>query len=193
MEGQFYTQSDWNFFVRPFEPAPKDEFTSIGTTVNTLSKNLPYETYYENNEKLIINFTDTKTFNNNTKYIYFRSTNDNKNHDGIICAGFNLIEDRKVKFAFSFCSPKDKFDKTIARQIIDKRLNDYSIVVIEYVPYYMGNICYTNIAKFIAYYWNNGYWKQSTTAYGNIVENTLFCNLVPTWAYDKKLELKNND
>lgn len=65
-----------------------------------------------------------------TRFIYFRDALVATNHNGIICAGYRC-ENNTVFLAFAFCSPLDRFEKQIARNIIKERLESGKCLRVE--------------------------------------------------------------
>ena len=66
----------------------------------------------------------------NARFIYFRDNLEATNHNGIICAGYRDEEDVCL-IAFAFCSPEDRFEKKIARDIINNRFDNDICIRIE--------------------------------------------------------------
>ncbi len=66
----------------------------------------------------------------NIRYVYFR--NDKNNTGGVIAVGYYIDNEKNIIASASFCSPKDFFNKKIARNIINGRIETGKVVIIKY-------------------------------------------------------------
>ena len=120
------------------------------------------------------------------RYIYYRGeTKTSTRHKGIIAAGYKYNPDvNRLMITFAFCSPKDRFCKRTARNIIDGRFESHAIINLDNCGQPLEEPKYGDVARYIRDWYNKIEMDSDGIDYNNIylVESLVVRKRIPHWA-----------